>query len=195
MSSARERRPRDPAGRRQAIVEAATRVIARRGLGQLTHRLVASEADVPVGSTTYYFGDLGELREAALTHAAATSAAHLEEWRRILDAGTDLPAALAQLTADYLADHDRYRTLNELYLAASYRAELRPLARVWNEGIVALLEPRVGRRAAEAIAVFLDGAMSHPLATGTPLSTEALTDAIARLADNRYDTRAPSRPR
>lgn len=136
MSSAPERRPRDPAGRRQAIVEAATRVIARRGLGQLTHRLVAAEADVPVGSTTYYFSDLGELREAALAHVATTSAEHLEQWRQELDADPDLPAVLARLTADYLADHDRYRTLNELYLAASYRDELRPLARVWNLSLI-----------------------------------------------------------
>lgn len=157
-------------------------MIARRGLGQLTHRLVAAEADVPVGSTTYYFSDLGELREAALAHAATASAEYLEQWRRELDAHSDLPAALARLIAEYLADHDRCRTLNELYLAASYRDELRPLARVWNEGLVALLAPRVGRKAAEAIAVFLDGAMLHPLATGTPLSDDALTDAIARLA-------------
>jgi DNA-binding transcriptional regulator YbjK len=185
LSAAPERRPRDPAGRRQAIVEAATRVIARRGLGQLTHRLVAAEADVPVGSTTYYFADLGELREAALAHAATASTEQLEQWRRELDADADLPAVLARLTADFLVDHDQYRTLNELYLAASYRDELRPLARIWNEGLVALLEPRVGRRAADAIAVFLDGAMLHPLATGTPLSTDALTDAITRLADDR----------
>jgi DNA-binding transcriptional regulator YbjK len=185
LSTGAERRPRDPAGRRQAIVEAATRVIARRGLGQLTHRLVAAEASVPVGSTTYYFSDLGELREAALAHAATASAEYLEQWRRELGADSDLPAVLARLIAEYLADHDRCRTLNELYLAASYRDELRPLARVWNEGLVALLEPRVGRRAAEAIAVFLDGALLHPLATGTPLSNDALTDAIARLAGGR----------
>ena len=182
MKSAYERRPRDPAGRRQAIVEAASRVIARRGLAQLTHRLVAAEANVPVGSTTYYFSDLGELRQAALAHVATTSADYLQQWRRELDASPDLPTALAQLTAEYLGDHQRYRTLNELYLAASYRAELRPLARLWNEGVLALLEPRVGRRAAEAIAVFLDGAMLHPLATGTQLSIGALADAVARLA-------------
>lgn len=160
-------------------------MIARRGLGQLTHRLVAAEANVPVGSTTYYFSDLGELREAALAHAATASAEYLEQWRRELEADSDLPAVLARLIAEYLADHDRCRTLNELYLAASYRDELRPLARVWNEGLVALLQPRVGRRAAEAIAVFLDGALLHPLATGTPLSNDALTDAIARLAGGR----------
>ncbi|HUH68786.1 MAG TPA: TetR family transcriptional regulator [Mycobacterium sp.] len=182
MTAAPDRRRRDPTGRRQAIVEAAGRVIARQGLGELTHRRVAAEADVPVGSTTYYFSDLGELREAALAHAATTTADYLEQWRHVLDENDDLPAALARLTADYLADPDRHRTLNELYTAATHRPELRRLAQLWSEGLVALLEPRIGRRAADAVSVFLDGAMLHSLVTSAALSTDALTDAIARLA-------------
>lgn len=185
MTAVSDRRPRDPAGRRQAIVEAAGRVIARQGIGGLTHRRVAAEADVPVGSTTYYFSDLGALRDAALGHAATTTAHYLEQWRRDLDETADLPATLARLTADYLADRERNRTLNELYGAATHRPELQRLARLWPAGLVALLEPRIGRRAAEAVTVFLDGTMLHSLITGTPLSTDALTDAIARLAEDR----------
>ncbi|GAB7145457.1 TetR/AcrR family transcriptional regulator [Mycobacterium riyadhense] len=181
MTTASDRRPRDPAGRRQAIVEAAGRVIARRGLGELTHRRVAAEADVPVGSTTYYFRDLGAMRDAALAHAATTSAEVLGQWRRELDDNAELPATLARLTADYLTDRDRHRTLNELYIAATHRPELQRLARLWPDGLVALLEPRIGRRAAEAVAVFLDGATLHALITGRPLSLDVLADGIARL--------------
>lgn len=178
-----DRRPRDPAGRRQAIVEAAGRVIARRGLGELTHRRVATEADVPVGSTTYYFSDLGALREAALAHAATAAADQLEQWRRALDQDTELPVALARLTTNYLADRDRHSTLNELYAAASHRPELQQLARLWHEGLVALLEPRIGQRAAKAVAVFVDGATLHSLITGVPLSLDALTDALTKLIE------------
>ncbi|BBX97726.1 TetR/AcrR family transcriptional regulator [Mycobacterium lacus] len=181
MTAVPDRRPRDPAGRRQAIVEAAGRVIARRGLGELTHRRVAAEAGVPVGSTTYYFSDLGALREAALAHAANASAEWLEQWRRELDDHDDLPGTLARLTAEYLVDQDRHRALNELYAAATHHPELQRLARLWQEGLCALLEPRIGRRAADAVIVFLDGATLHSLITGTPLSTAALTDAIVRL--------------
>jgi DNA-binding transcriptional regulator YbjK len=184
LTAVTERRPRDPAGRRQAIIEAAVRVIARQGLGKLTHRRVAAEAEVPVGSTTYYFRDLGALREAALAHAATTSAEYLEQWRRDLDANADLAATLARLTADYLADRDRHRTLNELYIAASHRPELQRLARLWPEGLVALLEPRIGRRAADAVTVFLDGATLHSLITGNPPSIDALCDAISRLTQD-----------
>lgn len=162
-------------------MEAAGRVIARRGLGQLTHRRVAAEADVPVGSTTYYFSDLRALREAALAHAATSAASWLKQWRHELDDNEDLPATLARLTAEYLTDQDRHRTLNELYVAASHQPELQRLAQMWPEGLLALLEPRIGRRAAEAVTVFLDGATLHSLITGTPLSTAALTDAITRL--------------
>lgn len=182
MTAAPDRRPRDPTGRRQAIVEAAGRVIARDGLGELTHRRVAAEADVPVGSTTYYFSHLEALQDAALTHAATTAAAYLDQWHRELEAKPELPAALAQLTVDYLADRDRHRTLNELYIAATRRPELQHLARRWHEDLVALLEPRIGRRAAEAVTVFLDGATLNSLISDTPLSIDALTDAIARLA-------------
>lgn len=114
MTAGSDRRPRDPAGRRQAIVEAAERVIARQGLGGLSHRRVAAEANVPVGSTTYYFNDLDALREAALAHAANASADLLAQWRSDLDKDRDLAATLARLTTVYLADQDRYRTLNEL---------------------------------------------------------------------------------
>lgn len=185
MITKSRRRPRDPAGRRQSIIEAAGRVIARHGLGELTHRRVAAEADVPVGSTTYYFSDLGALREAALAHVATSAAEWLEQWRRDLDESADLPATLAQLTADYLTDLDRHRTLNELYVAASHQPELQTLAQLWPEGLVTLLEPRIGRRAAEAVTVFLDGATLHALITGQPLGIDALSDAIARLASDR----------
>jgi DNA-binding transcriptional regulator YbjK len=175
------RRPRDPAGRRQTIIDAATRVIAEAGLAGLTHRRVAEVADVPVGSTTYYFKDLDELREAALADAARGSIEGLDEWAHALADTTDLPATLAHLTAEYLTDHERYRACNELYTAASHRPELRPLARVWFDGLIAILEPYVGRGTAEAAALFIDGALLRALITDQPLSTTALADAFAKL--------------
>lgn len=181
MTTRPARRPRDPEGRRQTIIDAATRVIAEAGLAGLTHRRVAEVADVPVGSTTYYFKDLDELREAALSDAAHASLEGLDEWAQTLSATTDLPGTLARLTAECLEDHDRYRALNELYTAASHRPELRPLARSWSDGVIKILEPRTGRTTAQAVAVFIDGALLHALITGEPLSTAMLAEALAKL--------------
>src|SRR5882672_1153022 len=67
VRTARRRRVRraEPLPRREAILDAALAVIAERGTEQLTHRSVAEEAGVPLGSTTYYFASRDELvREA-----------------------------------------------------------------------------------------------------------------------------------
>ena len=181
MTAPTGRRQRDPAGRRQTIIDAATRVIADAGLAGLTHRRVAEVAGVPVGSTTYYFRDLDELREAALADAARGSIEGLDQWADALRETTDLPGTLARLTSQYLTDPDRYRAVNELYTAASHRPELRPHARLWLDGLMAVLTPRTGPTGARAAAIFIDGALLHALITGEPLNTDVLTDALGKL--------------
>ena len=47
--------------RRQAILDAALRIIVRDGVRAVRHRAVAAEADVPLSATTYYFKDINDL--------------------------------------------------------------------------------------------------------------------------------------
>ncbi|UVE19768.1 TetR family transcriptional regulator [Pseudomonas sp. LS44] len=47
--------------RRQAILDAAMRIIVRDGVRAVRHRAVAAEADVPLSATTYYFKDINDL--------------------------------------------------------------------------------------------------------------------------------------
>jgi TetR/AcrR family transcriptional regulator, regulator of biofilm formation and stress response len=63
--------------RRQDILRAALRLIGSRGMHAVTHRDVAREAEVPLGSTTYYFGTKEELLREALRLFVA------EEGRRL----------------------------------------------------------------------------------------------------------------
>ena len=62
------RRPRGPADpqRPARIAQAALQVAAQEGISALTHRAVARAADVPIGSTTYYFHSLEALIGAVL---------------------------------------------------------------------------------------------------------------------------------
>ncbi|MEV1249266.1 TetR family transcriptional regulator [Nonomuraea sp. NPDC049750] len=172
---------RDPSGRRRAIVEAAAGLIAGEGVSGLTHRKVAAAAEVPLGSTTYYFTDLADLVQAALEHIAALSRQGLEEMARDLREATDLAAALAELTTAYLAEPQRHRIQDELYLAASHRPELRPAARLWFDGLTDLLAPRTGQATAQAIAAFIDGVLLHALIHDRPLDTSTLTTALSAL--------------
>ena len=56
---------RPPEDRRAVILDATLRLIATDGVDAVTHRRVAAAADVPLGSTTYYF----ESREQLLREA------------------------------------------------------------------------------------------------------------------------------
>ena len=60
--------PTDPRGeaRRRELLEATLRVVGRGGVGAVTHRVVAREAGVPLGSTTYYFKTKEEMVAQAL---------------------------------------------------------------------------------------------------------------------------------
>ena len=66
--------------RRQDIIEATLRVMARDGLRAVSHRAVASEASVPLASTTYYFRDLEDLIIESFLHWS-------EAQRRAIEAG------------------------------------------------------------------------------------------------------------
>ncbi len=59
--------------KRTALLDAAISVIAQQGMRGLTHRAVESEAGLPHGSTTYYFGTREDLVLAIGEHIAANA--------------------------------------------------------------------------------------------------------------------------
>jgi DNA-binding transcriptional regulator YbjK len=63
--------------RREEILRAALRLIGSRGMHHVTHRDVAAEAGVPLGSTTYYFATKEDLLTEALRLFVAEEGARL----------------------------------------------------------------------------------------------------------------------
>lgn len=139
---ARVRGPTD-AGRRDRIAAAAMRVVVAGGLARLTHRAVADEAGVPLGSTTYHFADRDHLLAGAMQVAMATErrliAHHLDGEERTL--AQQLAALLAAQTANRQG-RDRVRATYELYIAAARSDVLRPISAQWD----ALLRQAIARR-------------------------------------------------
>lgn len=172
---------RDPEGRRRKIVEAAAELIPEVGVAGLTHRLVAARAGVPLGATTYYFTDLDELSAAALRHLTDRVAADLAGWAALLDASDDVPATLAALTAEYLADRSRALLETELYVAAARRPELRPLALEWDEGLARILGAHTDPATARATSIFLCGVLVYALVRDEPVDVPALTTTLRKL--------------
>lgn len=54
--------------RRQALVAAASELLAEGGFDAVRHRAVAERAGLPLASTTYYFSSLDDLVSAAVEH-------------------------------------------------------------------------------------------------------------------------------
>ncbi|WP_159973377.1 TetR/AcrR family transcriptional regulator [Pseudomonas sp. 8Z] len=66
--------------RRQAILDAAMRIIVRDGVRAVRHRAVAAEADVPLSATTYYFNDIDDLITDTFAQFVQRAAAFMAEF-------------------------------------------------------------------------------------------------------------------
>ena len=122
------------AGRREQILEAALRVIGRSGRQAVTHRAVAEEAGVPLGSTTYYFDSRDDLLGQALEHVAASEIeryAKRSEELRSVKSGRVLADRLIDDLVARAEDRVAYIAEYELWLEAGQRPELRQAAQNW----------------------------------------------------------------
>lgn len=88
--------------RRQAILDAALRIIVREGVRAVRHRAVAAEAAVPLSATTYYFKDINDLITDTFALFVERSAAQMSAFW----AGVEVQ--FQQLLAD-LTDDDESR--------------------------------------------------------------------------------------
>ncbi|CAL9290522.1 MULTISPECIES: TetR/AcrR family transcriptional regulator [Streptomyces] len=170
--------------RRQRIIDAAIRVVGRQGIAGLSHRTVAAEADVPLGSTTYHFATLDELLVAALRQAnegfAKVVAAHPE--LADPEADVDLAGELARVLGEWLGgDRTGVELEYELYLAALRRPALRPVAAEWAEGVGALLAARTDAVTARALVAVLDGICLQVLLTDSVYDEGYAREVLARV--------------
>ncbi|MFE7128811.1 TetR/AcrR family transcriptional regulator [Streptomyces sp. NPDC057617] len=168
--------------RRGRIIDAAIRVVGRSGIAGLSHRTVAAEADVPLGSTTYHFTSLDELLVAALRQVNETFAAYLRESRALADPECDVAAELARLMGDWLGGERTGVELEyELYLAALRRPALRPVAAEWCDGVAEALAGRTDPVTVRALVAMMDGLCLQALLTGKPYDEEYAREMLARL--------------
>jgi DNA-binding transcriptional regulator YbjK len=178
--------------RRQRIIDAAIRIVELRGIAALSHRAVAAEADVPLGSTTYHFAGLDDLLVAALEQVTSEPRSCVGDWEHVLaDVGEPpersgarpLADALTQLLEEYAhGGRGRIRLEYELYLAALRRPPLQPVAAAWLDEMVDL----IGRHTADAttarvLVALIDGLLLQLLLTDRPFDRAAVRSALTRV--------------
>lgn len=153
--------------RRDRIIDAAIRVVGAKGIAGLTHRSVAAEADVPLGSTTYHFASLEDLLIAALRRSNEHFAQVMRESAVLADPGIGLAEGLARLLGEYFhEERGRAELEYELYLAALRRPALRPVAAEWTDGAADLLAARTDPATARGLVALMDGICLDVLLTG-----------------------------
>ncbi|MEU4174562.1 TetR family transcriptional regulator [Streptomyces sp. NPDC026589] len=175
----------DP-GRRTKIIDAALRVIAADGMAGLSHRTVAAEADVPLGSTTYHFGSLDELLVAALRRCNENFVQELRGSEALAGpvGSAGLAEELTRLLGRWFAGERGAIELEyELYLAALRRPVLRPVAAEWTEEAVELLSRHTDPETARALVALMDGVCLQVLLTGGTFDAPCTREMLARIVD------------
>lgn len=108
---------------RQALVEAAIRLVARDGLAKLTYRSLTAEAGVSQGSLRHHFTSLVGVLEAALERCLEVSHSYLRQ----------APESLADLFVHLVASMREHPEIpafqTEVFVGARHRPELQDLAR------------------------------------------------------------------
>ena len=169
--------------RRERIARAAIDVVARDGVDGLSHRAVAAQAQVPLGSTTYHFSSRDDLLAAAIEQAQSDWDAYLEAWEARLEAKPDLAEALSELVVGITGtDRDQAVVEYELYVAALRRPALQALSRAWDEAVPATIARHTDALTAQALAMAVDGLVVRSLVRGEPLRPEEVLPIFRRIA-------------
>ncbi|MGI9183597.1 MAG: TetR/AcrR family transcriptional regulator [Solirubrobacteraceae bacterium] len=190
-------RPRG-AARREALLEAALRIVAEVGADAVTHRRVAEVADLPLASTTYWFDSKEHLLTAAIELAAERDIARVRSV--VNSAGPEPMDPIELVTSQILEPIDHERPGSRGSLIASYallleaarRPALQAVATRWSEAYVEALGAMLAaagscqpRADAQLLMATYDGLQFEQLATGVSTS---LTSRLRRVARSLLET-------
>lgn len=180
--------------RRDDLINAAIRTIARRGLERVTFRAVAEEAGFPPSTTSYFFDSVDDVIDAAITRVADSVTAKVAA---LLDASRsgELDAAdLAEAMIDMVSGQDSDDSIAQFdaYLAARRRPELaEPVHRIMRgleestENALRALGVDDPVVPAQQFVALIDGFTLHEIARpGRTESRDALRDLLIRVLDS-----------
>ena len=168
--------------RKQRILDAALVVIGSQGVSRTTHRRIATEAGVPLGSLTYHFDSLDAILEQAFQHLAESMSAR---YRKALDAAPDRAAACDAVTdlicGDEYATPGELAVIYEMYSYAGHNAVVAEVARQWLAWSHTSLALHFPERASRAIDALIEGWTIQQAFEGR-LDRELVRDTITVIA-------------
>lgn len=135
---------RDPiqqrgADRKQAMLDAVIRLLARDGARGVTHRAVAAEAGTAHGAARYYFATREEMLAEALAGIVKRQTAEMEKVFKPGGPRDRWPVLAAYLARRITKDRDAELARYELFLDAARSPRLQKPLKAWGETYVGLL--------------------------------------------------------
>lgn len=158
--------------RQQHIIDAALRVIASRGVAGTSHRVVAAEAHVPLGSMTYYFDGMHDLLHQAFDQFARASvlkfAARMQPASTVDEA---CDAIALSIERDMLGNQRdlSFRDISDRWMSATQKV----MGRFFDSETTVLLD------------AMIEGLTLHRALGGEPRNPQSIRDGIRRIIDHR----------
>lgn len=160
--------------RRDALLDAVLRVLARDGAGAITHRAVATEARVPLAAATYYFASLDDLYVSALRRATEEQVALFDSLE-----GGDLHAFAVVLHEWVYRDRGVAIAQYELMFLAMRRDAMRADAELWYRSLEHALDPAGEHpQRTRLVSMAIDGLLLRMLWLGDPATVDEIEDAL-----------------
>lgn len=184
-TGSRRGRRNDP-DRRDRLVDACLDVIARDGVAGTSHRKVAAQAGVPLGSTTYYFAGMGELLHAAFERFSHSVSDRFEARMEAADTPEEVREAVAAIILQDVFTSQRDLVLShELYTLAARDPAYRDLTTAWMARSRAALERHVDPETARMLDVLIEGLTIHRALDAQARDPREVRIAVDRLVGER----------
>ncbi|MDQ0077961.1 TetR/AcrR family transcriptional regulator [Arthrobacter oryzae] len=168
--------------RRDRIIDAALDVIAEHGVAGASHRKIAAQADVPLGSMTYHFSGMEDLLHGAFTRFSTAISARFEAG--LLQAHTleEAREAVVDLIHEDLNVSARELVLTqELYTLAARDAAYRAITHAWMRQSRTSLARHFDPVTCRMLDALIEGSFLHA-ALDTEQHDRAVTaEAVARI--------------
>lgn len=176
------RRPNDPQ-RRERIIDATIETIAEHGIQAVTHRKIASCADVPLGSMTYYFSGIDALLNEAFTRFTEQMSVQYRAFFATVKSEADACDAVTELifSAQVTTPHNM-ELMYQLYAFMTRKPAFKSVMQNWMRTSQTTLEQWFDPVTARALDAFIEGMTLHFVTDREPLSREELRAMVGRIA-------------
>lgn len=181
MAGSRRDTPNDPQ-RRARIIQATLDVIAEVGVPKTTHRRIAAQAGVPLGSVTYHFNSIDDLVTQAFTSMAASMSQLYRDKLEAAETAHEARNAVVELIcgSDYAPDREM-NLIFEMYAYANHHSAVADLSRSWMSRSRESLAVHFSERTCMALDALIEGWPIHRSFERAPLDRALVTSAVGAI--------------